>query len=153
MTLSQSNDNSNYVLIDKNTHEELRKNIEDYKKLIIDFEKVKSELETVKDDNKADEEKIAYYQKQIIELQKKIVELQDKIIKLTQDVQYLNEKLDNAKAALLEKSELYDNLKKLHYRDQAKIYAMKNYKVRFQTQSVIIGFLVVTIVILLGNGT
>ena len=144
MTLSQSNDNSNYVLIDKQTHEELRRNIDDYKRLIVDFEKVKSDLEVAKKDSQLDNDKLLHYQRQI-------VDLQDKILKLNQQVQTLTEKLDNANMALLEKSKLYDDLKRIHYRDQAKIYKMNGYKNRFQTQGLVIGFLAVTVVILLGE--
>lgn len=145
MTLSQSNDQTNYILIDKATHEELRKNIDDYKRLIVEYEKVKNDLATLKNDEKLNSERVIYYQKQVVELQEKMVRANNNIFNLT-------EKLDKANEALRTKTKLYDDLKKLHYRDQARIYAMKKYETRYQVQGVVIGFLIITIVILLGNG-
>lgn len=132
MTLSQSSEtNSNYVLIDKATHEELRKNIEDYKALIIDYEKVKFALSNAMSDNKNNNEKIIIYQKEILELQ-------DKIMSLNNIVASLTLKLENAQRAIVEKDELYNELKKARYRDQAKIYKMKGYQHRFETQGMVI---------------
>lgn len=146
VTLSQSNETKTdqFILIDKATHEELRKNIEDYKNLIVEVERLKVQITSLQQQNQSSND-------QIISYQKMITELQQKIIYLNQRIQSLTEKLDNSSVELLKKTGMYEEMVRLHHRDQAKIYKMNGYQTRFRTQSVVIGFLSVVIVVLLGQ--
>ena len=149
-TWSQSSDQTNqpsssdFVLISKEKHEELRKNIEDYKKLIVDYEKLKFDLQECSADKNSDNTKI-------INLQKEIVALQDKIIFQADRITRLEEALRKQGATILDLKEYNNQLTKLNYKNQAKIYRMQGYKRRFQTQGLVIGFLVVTTIIILGQ--
>lgn len=147
-TWSQSNDPinpaSDYVLISKEKHEELRKNIEDYKALIVDFEKLKFDFQECISEKTSDNSKI-------ISLQKNIVELQDKIIQQANRIETLENALRKQGENTAALRESYNQLQKLNYRNQAKIYKMQGYKRRFETQGMVIGFLIVSIFVVLGN--
>lgn len=143
MTLSQSK-NDDYILIEKSVHEELRKNIEDYRKLIVEAENLKITIQNLKTDNDVSFNKI-------LDLQKQVVLQNDKIRYLEQTIKYLTERLEKSQRDYVEKSKMYDEMVRLHYRDQAKIYTMNGYKTRFRTQSIVIGFLAITVVVLIGQ--
>ena len=130
--------------MDKTTHEELRRNIEDYKKILIEYEKLKSDLVTSTSDNKLNNERLIRYQKEILDLQ-------EKIMWLNRTIQEMQAKLDAAGRKIAENTELYNSIMRMHYKDQATIYKIKNYKTRFETQGMVIGGLVITIIIILGE--
>ena len=143
--MSQSKEtDTGYVLMDKTTHEELRRNIEDYKKILIEYEKLKSDLVTSTSDNKLNTERLIRYQKEILDLQ-------EKIMWLNRTIQEMQAKLDAAGRKIAENTELYNSIMRMHYKDQATIYKIKNYKTRFETQGMVIGGLVITIIIILGE--
>lgn len=147
VTWSQSKetiDKDDYILIPKTTHEELRKNIEDYRALITTYEKLKIEYDAALQSNTIDKEKVIAYQNQLISLREQLLNYSKKIDDLENRLKELS-----VKYAKLD--EYYTISKKNNDRYRAEIYQIKGYKNRFQTQGVIIGFLAVALIVVIAQ--
>lgn len=147
VTWSQSKDQINkddYILISKTTHEELRKNIEDYKNLISTYDKLKFDYDNALEANTLDKEKIISYQNQLIGLKEQILNQSLKIDDLNNKLKELGEKYQ-------ELNGYYRNSMMRNDRYKAELYQIRGYKNRFQTQGIVIGFLTVALLIVISQ--
>jgi predicted RNase H-like nuclease (RuvC/YqgF family) len=148
VTWSQSketiNDNDNYILIPKATHEELRQNITDYKNLISIYDKLKFEYQSSLETNTVDKERIISYQNQLIGLK-------DQIINQSSKIEILEDKLKDMSIKYAQMENSYMIARRNNDKYKSEIYAIKGYKQRFHTQGVIIGFLAAALLVVIST--